>query len=243
MNITLLGVKISSKKMQETLSEISSYIKKGSFHHVITLNAEILYRAQTDPELMEIINAADIVTPDGAGIVWASKVLGKPVQERVTGIDLTLALVEEAQRKGWRLAFFGGKPGVAREAANNLQKKHPKLKIVGTYHGYLSSNEQDEFRREMTELNPDILLVAIGAPKQEFWIRENKELDIPVMMGVGGSLDVIAGKAKRAPKWMQKVHLEWLYRLIREPWRYKRMLALPKFIWLVIKVKFKIKDK
>lgn len=244
MEITLLGAKISSKKMQETVSEISSYITKRTINHIITLNAEILYRAQFDRELMDTINQAQLVTPDGAGIVWASRILGTPVPERVTGIDLTLELVKEAHKKGWRIALYGGRPGVAREAANNLQKKYPKLKIVGTYHGYLSSKEEDEFRREIREINPDILFVALGAPKQEFWIRDNKEtLGVPVLMGVGGTLDVLAGRAKRAPGWMQQAHLEWLYRLIREPWRYKRMLALPKFAWLVLKTKLGGRDK
>ncbi len=240
MHITLLGAKISTKNMQEIVSEISSYIVKGKPRQVITLNAEILYRAQQDSNLLDTINQADLVTADGAGVVWASRILNRPVRERVTGIDLILALVEKAQQEGWRLFFYGGRPGVAREAANNLQKKFPKLKIVGTYHGYQTSDELDAMREHIAETNPDILLVALGAPGQEFWIRENKEaLGVPVQMGVGGSLDVLAGRARRAPRWMQKTYLEWLYRLLKEPWRYKRMLALPKFALLVLAAKLK----
>lgn len=189
---------------------------------------------------MDTINSADLVTPDGAGVVWASRILNRPVQERVTGIDLVQAVTERAQQEGWRMCLYGGKPGTAREAANNLQKKFPKLKIVGTYHGYQSSKELEEMYGHIADTNPDILLVALGAPLQEYWIRDNKEtLGIPVMVGVGGSLDVLAGKAKRAPTWLQKAQLEWLYRLIKEPKRYKRMLALPKFMLMVLKMKLR----
>lgn len=237
-NISLLGAIISKKNLQETVSEIRSYIMKGTSHHIVTLNAEILYRAYWDSELLDTINSADLVTPDGAGIVWAARTLNRPVQQRVTGIDLTLALVERAQQEGWRLCLYGGAPGIAREAANNLQKKFPKLKIVGTYHGYQSSKELEEMLGHIGDTAPDILLVALGAPKQEYWIREHKQcVTVPVMIGVGGSLDVLAGRAKRAPRWIQTAQLEWLYRLLKEPTRYKRMLALPKFALLVIRLK------
>ncbi|MBS4024278.1 MAG: WecB/TagA/CpsF family glycosyltransferase [Clostridia bacterium] len=207
--------------------------------HIITLNAEIIYRAQSEPELLEIINQADLVTPDGAGVVWAAQYLGTPVPGRVTGIDLLQEVVREADQKGWQLFFFGGAPGVADKAVENLKKKYKNIKIVGTKHGYISSKEEEkELTEKIKNAAPDIIFVALGAPRQEYWIKKHKDfLQVPVCIGVGGSFDVIAGKVTRAPGWMQQAKLEWLYRLVKEPARYKRMLALPKFMLKVIQSK------
>lgn len=222
--------------MDEAINRIQEFIQAGSLHQVITLNAEILYRATQDPALMSVIRQADLVTPDGAGILWAARKLGKPLPERVTGIDLMQAIAREAPKYGWRLFLYGGAPGVADQAARNLINAHPGINIVGTAHGYIPPEEQEALKERIRKSNPDILLVALGAPRQEFWIRDNlPSLGVPVAIGVGGSFDVISGNVKRAPLWMQKAHLEWLYRLIKEPWRYKRMMALPKFMALVIK--------
>ena len=236
MKSNILGVKVDAVNMDGALSKIEQYILSGRPHHVITLNAEILYTAQDDPALLEIINSAHLVTPDGAGIVWAAKHLGQPVPERVTGIDLMLHLMSRAEERGWRVFLYGAAPGVAEEAAAKLMEKHPELKIVGISHGYLDDEGEVKLRQEVRDAEPHVLLAALGAPKQEYWIQEHLgALSVPVNMGVGGSFDVIAGRVRRAPLWMQRARLEWLYRLIQEPKRYKRMLNLPKFMLAVYK--------
>lgn len=235
MKAVILGAKVDAVDMEGAVDRIRRFIREGTSHHVITLNAEIIYRAQQEPELMQVINQADLVTPDGAGVVWAARYLGTPVPERVTGIDLMLELARAASAEGWRLYLYGAAPGVAEKAAQNLQKKHKNLQIVGTSHGFLTSNDMGFLVQDIKAKRPDILLVALGAPGQEYWIREHlDQLGVPVCMGVGGSFDVVAGKIKRAPRWVQRVHAEWLYRLVKEPRRFKRMLALPKFMWLVL---------
>lgn len=234
MKVDILGCNVDRLGMDETLQKIEGFVQSGKPNHIITLNAEIIYKAQSDPRLKEIINEADLVTPDGSGVVWASKYLNAPVPERVTGIDLTLKLMELASKKGWTFYFYGGAPSVAETAAQNLQKKHKGLKIVGISHGYISETEKQNLLEDIKEKKPDILLVALGAPGQEFWIKDHqKAIQVPVCIGVGGSFDVIAGKFKRAPEYLQKAGLEWLYRLIKEPHRIGRMAALPKFTLLV----------
>lgn len=230
MKVDILGCKVDRIDMDGALQKIEEFIHSGKPHHIITLNAEIIHRAQSDPKLKQIINEADLVTPDGSGVVWAANYLGAPVPERVTGIDLTLKLTEVAAKKGWTFYYYGGAPTVAETAAENLQKKYTGLKVIGTCHGYISGLEKEELLKDIKKRKPDILLVALGAPMQEFWIKDHqKELQIPVYIGIGGSFDVISGKATRAPVFFQKAGLEWLYRLIKEPHRIGRMTALPKF--------------
>lgn len=236
MKIDILGCKVHDVNMSLAITAIAKFIEERIPRHVITLNAEIIYRSLTEPPLKELINDADLVTPDGAGVVWAANHLGTPLKERVTGIDILQELARLAPQKNWKLYFYGGGEGIAELAKINLEKRYPGIKIVGARHGYLSPEELKEMFIEIKEKKPDILLIALGAPRQEYWIAENKEhLGVPVSIGVGGSFDVIAGKVKRAPKIMRSLKLEWLYRLMKEPWRYKRMLALPKFMLKVIK--------
>lgn len=238
MSTKILGAGIHQVTMDEALKQIENFILEGSPHHIITLNAEILYKATHEAELMQIINQAHLVTPDGAGILWAAKQLGQPMAERVTGIDLLQNIAREAPKASWRLYLHGGAPGVAAKAADNLRAKHPGIQIVGISHGFIPQEKQQALLEDIKKAKPHILLVALGAPKQEYWIKENlKSLGVPVAIGVGGSFDVIAGNVKRAPQWMQKIQLEWLYRFIKEPWRFKRMLALPKFMVAVKKSK------
>jgi N-acetylglucosaminyldiphosphoundecaprenol N-acetyl-beta-D-mannosaminyltransferase len=245
--VTILGAQVDGVNMQGAMNFVTKTIDEARNtggqaaqpKHIITLNAEIIYRAQSEPELLEIINQADLVTPDGAGVVWAAQYLGTPVPGRVTGIDLLQEIVKEADEKGWRLFFFGGAPGIANQAGENLQKKYKNLQIAGTKHGYISSTAEEEALLDrIKQAAPDLLVVALGAPRQEYWIKKHKDnLQVPVWIGVGGSLDVLAGKATRAPVWMQQAKLEWLYRLAKEPARYKRMLALPKFMLKVVQAK------
>jgi len=240
LSLKILGVRVDKVDMMEALCCVDSFIKEGNYHHAITLNAEMVYRAHFDPPLKEIIDEADLVTPDGSGVVWAASYLGDPVKERVTGIDLMLKICQQARHNNWRIFLLGGAPGVAAEAAEKLREQYPNITIVGTQHGYFPAHEEREVIDAIRITQPDILFVALGAPKQEFWIHAHrKKLPVKVAIGVGGSFDVLSGRAKRAPRWMQKMKLEWLARLIREPWRARRMLALPKFAFLVIKSKSK----
>ncbi|MEW6662558.1 MAG: WecB/TagA/CpsF family glycosyltransferase [Bacillota bacterium] len=234
--VSILGVRVDAVTMPETLNIIEGFIQEGKPRHVITLNAEIIHRAWQEPSLKEIIDQAHLVTPDGSGVVWAAKKLGTPVPERVTGIDLVQALLPLAAQKGWSLYFYGGKPGVAEEAARRLKEQHPGLIIAGTSHGYLSEQDKHHLLVDIKAKKPHILLVALGAPRQEHWIRQHLAgLNVPVSIGVGGTLDVLSGRVKRAPAAFQKLKMEWLYRLLKEPWRARRMLALPKFTLAVLK--------
>ncbi|MCR6545413.1 WecB/TagA/CpsF family glycosyltransferase [Dehalobacterium formicoaceticum] len=243
-SLKILGVRVDKVDMLEALCLVDSYIQEGSFHHVITLNAEIIYQAQSNEELKDLINGADLVTPDGSGIVWAAGYLGEPVAERVTGIDLMLEICKQAHHNGWRIFLLGGAPGVAEEAAQALKKDQPNINIVGTHHGYFQQREEEAMLAQIRKAEPDLIFVALGAPRQEFWIRAHREqLPVKIAIGVGGSFDVVSGRVKRAPLWMQKMKLEWLARLLKEPWRFKRMLSLPKFVLMVIKSKSELEAK
>ncbi|ATW25965.1 WecB/TagA/CpsF family glycosyltransferase [Candidatus Formimonas warabiya] len=236
--LKILGVRVDKVDMMDSLCFVDSFIQAGRFHHIITLNAEIIYRAQSDDSLKELINSADLVTPDGSGIVWAARYLGEPVPERVTGIDLMLEICKQAHHNGWKIFLLGGAPDVAAEAAEKLREEYPNINIVGTHHGYFQESEEKDLLVHIDSLKPDIIFVALGAPRQEFWIRRYRDsLPVKVAVGVGGSFDVVSGRVRRAPLWIQKLKLEWLARLIKEPWRAKRMLALPKFVLQVIKSK------
>lgn len=236
--VEVLGAGLDAVNLEEALERISGFIAAGRPRQVITLNAEILYRAQSEPALLELINRADLVTADGAGVVWAAGQLGRPVPGKVTGVDLVLNLAPRAEREGWRVFLLGGEPGVAEEAAISLLTSFPRLDIAGTHHGFFAGGSPEE-RRVLSlieERAPHLLLVARGSPRQEYWIREHLDagrLMVPVSIGVGGVFDLLAGRVRRAPRWMLAWQLEWLWRLIQEPWRWRRMLALPRFVLLV----------
>lgn len=231
MSTTILGNRVDALTLAAAVARVGDFIASGSSHHIVTMNAEIAYLAYREPRLQEVINSADLVTADGSGILWAARSLGTPLPERVTGIDLLQALAAEGARQGWRFFLYGAAPGVAAAAAKRLQQEHPGLIIAGTSHGYLGPDAMPILVAEIQAARPHILLVGLGAPKQEYWIAAHlQELQVPVAMGVGGSFDVLAGRVQRAPLWMQRLNLEWLYRVIKEPKRVKRTLALPKFM-------------
>jgi N-acetylglucosaminyldiphosphoundecaprenol N-acetyl-beta-D-mannosaminyltransferase len=238
--IYILGSLIDKVDTKEALQRIEQFIQEGTPHQIITANAEIIYRGYQDKKLSRTLNKAHLVTADGAGVVWATRYLNDPVQERVTGIDLLHAICKKSQEKGWKLYFLGAAPGVAEKAVLKVLETYPKCQVVGYENGYFSPEEEPRIIENIKKVQPDILFVAMGAPKQDFWIREHlQELDIPVCMGVGGSFDVLAGNVERAPEWMQKRGLEWLFRLYKEPKRWRRMLALPRFVLAVIGQKAK----
>ncbi|HNX92703.1 MAG TPA: WecB/TagA/CpsF family glycosyltransferase, partial [Syntrophomonas sp.] len=174
--------------------------------------------------------------PDGIGIVWAGRRLGYPFEERVSGIDLLYLICERAPQEGWKIYFLGAAPGIADEAARQLTQKYPAINICGIHDGYFSEEQQQSMLEEIKALQPDILFVALGAPGQEYWIHKYRQaIEVPVAIGVGGSFDVIAGIKSRAPEWMIRANLEWLYRLLKEPSRLKRQMALPKFVLLILR--------
>jgi N-acetylglucosaminyldiphosphoundecaprenol N-acetyl-beta-D-mannosaminyltransferase len=240
----ILGCYIDLLNMREVINRVERIIKKGKPAHLITLNAEIAYQAQNDETLRKVINSAEMVTADGIGIVWAARQKGYGMQERVTGIDLFYELCSLAAKKGWKLYFLGAAPGVAERAAENLMKEYPSLSVCGCRNGYFDDRELKGIIADIKEKSPEILFLALGVPKQEYWISEYKdELNIPLCLGIGGSFDVVAGIKKRAPALMIKLNLEWLYRLISEPLRIKRQIALPKFVLLILKEKYFPKAK
>ncbi|KKC29061.1 teichoic acid biosynthesis protein [Caldanaerobacter subterraneus subsp. pacificus DSM 12653] len=226
--------------MNEAVEILKGYLKEDRIHIVATPNAEIIMMAQKDEEYKKILNETNLNVPDGSGVVFASKVFNKPLKERVAGFDLMMEFVKWASHKDVSIYLLGAKPEVVEKAQSNLKNLYPSLKIVGFHHGYFNEKEEENIIEDINKRAAQVLFVALGAPKQEKWIYKNKEkLKVKIAMGVGGSFDVIAGKAKRAPEIYRKLGLEWLYRLIQEPWRYKRMSALPKFAFKVLLARLK----
>jgi N-acetylglucosaminyldiphosphoundecaprenol N-acetyl-beta-D-mannosaminyltransferase len=230
-SIDLLGMRVSRVNRAETLEILQEFISSGKPHLVITADASGHVIAAGDPAYHRIVNEAALVTPDSTGILWAARKLGTPLAERVSGVDLAEQLCAESAQRGYGVYFYGAAPGVAADAAETMRRRYPGANIVGTVDGFQSSPEQQaELLRDIKAKRPAVLLVAMGIPKQEKWIREHLEdLNVPVCMGVGGTFDVFSGRAKRAPLWMQRRGLEWLYRLIQNPKKYAKVATLPVF--------------
>ena len=231
MKAEILGVNVDCFTMQQAVEKIDALIKNKKPSIVATANAEMLMFANSDAELKNILNGAAMVTADGAGTVWAARHLGYEMPERVAGVDLVTNLFS----KGYKFYFFGAAEGVAEIAAENV-KKNFNANIVGTRNGFFTAEEIPQILDDINASNADILLAALGVPKQEKFLAANlSKLKIPVSIGVGGTLDVLAGKVKRAPRWMQRAKLEWLFRALLQPSRAGRLLALPKFVYKVVK--------
>lgn len=231
----VLGVRVDAVTMDQAVSSITSMAHSGKHHHIVTVNPELIMLAQKNLEFRAAINDASLVVPDGIGVVYASRYLGKPIRDRVTGVDLTRRLSAVAAHRGLRLFLLGAAPGVAERVADRLRKDYPSIDVTGTYAGSPRVEEEDDICRRIREAKPHILLVAYGAPSQELWVARNKEkLAVPVIIGVGGTFDFLSGNVRRAPRAIQRVGFEWLYRLIRQPWRWRRMLALPTFAVMVL---------
>jgi len=238
--IDILGVPIDNVTMGEAVARISQYVASPDLHTVFTPNPEIIMLAKKNDRLFSILKNADLVVPDGIGVVIASKLhKGSALKERVAGYDLVQNTMKQAMQKGYKYYFLGSKPGVAKEAAKEMIATYPGIQIVGTHDGYFKQEDSKDIIEEINASRANIILVALGAPKQEIWIHENKPLlkHAKVLIGVGGSLDVMAGVVKRAPLVFQKVGLEWFYRLLKEPTRIVRLLVLPKFIIEVLHYK------
>lgn len=234
--VEILGVRVHAVTYGQTLDLIAHWIAQGGPHQIATANPEFVMAAQRDAAFRQVLNTADLCAPDGVGLLWAARVLGQRLPERVTGSDLTPLLAQEAARRGWRLFLLGAGPGVAERAAQRLAQRSPGLRVVGCYEGSPDEREADAIIGRIQAAQPDLLLVAYGAPAQDLWIARHKaRLGAPAMMGVGGAFDHIAGVRRRAPRWLQRVHLEWLFRLITQPWRWRRQLALPRFVAAVLR--------
>ena len=234
--IEILGVQIDNVTAAQALVDIAGFVQAATPHQVVTVNPEFVMLAQRMPAFRSVINQADLRLPDGVGLLWAARRLGTPLQERVTGSDTVPAIAQQAARLGHRLFLLGAAPGVAEKAARRLMHLAPGVQIVGTYAGSPAPAEEAHITQMIRAAAPDILFVAYGAPHQDLWIARNlPRLEVPVAMGVGGTFDFLAGVARRAPLWMQNLGLEWLYRLIHEPWRIRRQLHIPHFMWCVLR--------
>lgn len=240
--IELLGSQLNCLTMRETLAVIDEIIQKRIPTQHVVINASKINLMSKDEQLRKIINACPLINADGQSVVWAGRFLGFSIPERVTGIDLFTELVKKSANEGLRLYYFGSEEEVVKEVIRLHQKQYPNLIVAGFQNGYFKEKESTEIVKEIHQSQADILFVAFSSPKKEYWIHQyKKQLNVPFMMGVGGSFDVIAGKTKRAPSWMQKVGLEWFYRLIQEP---KRMFSRyvkgnTAFIVTVIKAKLR----
>jgi len=231
----ILGVRVDSVDYGQALSLIEDFVLSGAPHQVVTINPEFIVAAQSDDDFRDILNVSSLSLPDGVGLLWAARFLGHPLQERVTGTDTVQRIAALAAQKSYSLFLLGAAPGVAVATAARLCQTYPGLRVAGAHAGS-PALEEDEIVSLIQRAKPNILFVAYGAPAQDKWIARNLErLGVPVAMGVGGAFDFISGRAKRAPRWLQHVGLEWLHRLLHEPWRWRRMLAVPRFVWLVLR--------
>jgi N-acetylglucosaminyldiphosphoundecaprenol N-acetyl-beta-D-mannosaminyltransferase len=235
--IDLLGMRVSCVTFEETVRHLLCFIASGQSHHITTADASAVVIAAEDPDFLRIVNESALVTPDGTGILWASRRLGMPLKERVSGVDLAERLCAESARHGFSLYFYGAMPGVAEAAAERMRARYPGTRIVGITDGFQSSAEQQSaLLADIQAKRPDVLLVALGFPRQSKWIDQHlRELGVPVAMGVGGTFDVLSGQIRRAPVWMQRVGLEWLYRLIKDPSKASKVAALPVFALRVLR--------
>ena len=229
MKINVMGVEFDNLTKAEFVQRAERMLQQKQKGYCVTPNAEIVYEAVQDSSFRELLNGAALVLPDGAGVVLGAKILGTPIQEKVAGIEFGDAVCGLLAKNGGRLYLLGGKPGIAEQAAEKLVQKHPGLVVCGAADGYFK--DEKAVIEKINEAKPDVLFVCLGAPKQENFIKNHfEELDVTLMLGLGGSLDGYAGVVERAPRWMIDLSLEWLYRLLKEPKRIGRMMRLPKFV-------------
>lgn len=236
----ILGIPVDSVTMDQAVEKIKTFLVEDRVHTVFTPNSEIIMETQRNHYLKNILCDADLLVPDGAGVILASHILNSFLPERVTGIDLTKRIFSMPYERKLRFYLLGGEPGIAETAGGNLVTQYPNIIISGCFNGYFSKKDEPHIINNINKSNTEILLVALGKTNQETWIYENRDkLNVKVCMGIGGSLDVFAGKVKLAPRFFRNNGLEWLFRLYKQPWRYKRMLDLPKFMLKVIKTRIK----
>lgn len=236
--ITMMGCRIDSLSMEETLVRIEEFIRSGQPHQHVVVNVDKLVKASRDPDLRRIINECALVNADGMPVVWAARLLGKPLKERVAGIDLFEALMRRAGEKGWRVFLLGACEEVVAAVADTYRRRYPDLAIAGWRNGYWTVDEEAQVAAQVRASSADLLFVAISSPKKEQFLgRWQAEMRIPFAMGVGGTFDVAIGRVRRAPRWMRRAGLEWFYRFLQEPRRMFRRYFIDDlaFIWLFIK--------
>lgn len=233
--VYVLGRPVDCLAMEQAVNLVRSAWQGRRVFHVVTANAEMIYSSIGDPELTKIIRSAEMVTADGAGVVKASRFLGCPAPERVAGYDLMVECLKEAAKGGVPVYLLGAHPDVLSLALCRAKECYPGLEVVGSCHGYFEAGEQERVLEDINRSSPALLLVAMGVPRQEKWIYHHKEKLPPcAVIGVGGSFDILAGKSRRAPLWMQRAGLEWLYRVLKEPYRLIRARVLPVFMFWVL---------
>lgn len=242
-SINILGVRIDNENVASARLKIDGWLCGSKLNKIYTPNPEIVMMAADNEEFRKTLNRGDLVIADGIGLIYASKIRKKPLQERVTGFDTSMYMIEEAEKKGLSLFILGGKDGVAKRACENLKLTNPKLKIAGYHHGYFKgahigqAGHEEELKvvEEINNSNADLIFVCLGAIKQENWIDYNADkLKCKIAIGNGGTVDILAGDIKRAPEFFQKLGLEWFYRLVSEPSRIKRQIILPIFMLKII---------
>ncbi len=234
-SLFILGVRVDSLTLNQVLAYIEACINRGQSHQIVTVNPEFVMAAQSDAEFRRIINTSALALPDGVGVWWASRRLGRQLPERIPGVDLVERLAALSAERGYRLYFLGAMPGVAEKAVEVLRARYPGLAVAGTHSGSPNPEHEAAIVTLVQAACPHVLFVAYGAPAQDRWIARNlARLQVPVCIGVGGTFDYIAGVHPRAPRWIRHLGLEWLHRLITQPWRWRRMMALPRFAWRVL---------
>lgn len=234
--LNILGTPVDRVDMATALARVQDFIASGKPHFIATADASMIVDAQDDPAFGDILKNADMVTPDSTGVLWAGQKLGNPFSEKVSGVDLVERICALSADKGYRIGFLGAAPGVAEVAAERLHLRFPGCNIVGTRNGYFPADDDEIVAQEVAAWNPDVLFVAMGIPRQEkFIVKTQSIIGARVALGVGGSLDVHSGQAKRAPKFFQKARLEWLYRLLQNPSKYRKVMKLPQFMMRVLR--------
>lgn len=227
--IDVLGVQFNSLTLEEAVKQGLALVKEHNAAYVVTPNPEIVLEAEKNPELQYALDAASLVLPDGIGIIYSAKILGTPLEGRVTGIDFATRMLEELAKINGSVFLLGAKPGVAEIAGENMKEMFPGIQIAGVHDGYFT--EEGPVIDQINDVKPDFLFVCLGFPKQEIFMHENtSRLNVGLMAGLGGCLDVFSGQTERAPEAFQKAGLEWLYRLYKEPSRFRRMSKLPKVL-------------
>jgi bacterial polymer biosynthesis proteins, WecB/TagA/CpsF family len=240
--IDVLGVEFDNITMDEAVDYAMELISRHQSSYVVTPNPEIVWMCRTDENLKDAVTGASMVLADGIGIIYGAKILKTPLKEKIPGTDFAARLIDELAKRSGSVYLLGSKPGVADGAAEKMKKEHPGLVISGTHDGYFK--EDKAIIDDINSKKPDFLLVCLGAPKQENWMKKNSAyLDVGIMAGLGGTLDVYAGTVKRAPEKWQKLGLEWLYRLLKEPKRISRTMKLPLFVFAVIGARFNRKKR
>ncbi len=233
--VNILGVNVDMVNIREAADKIMGFFDEDRLHKVYTPNSEIIMAAYKDESFKRLLNDADLLTADGIGVVYASKILGRPIKERAAGYDIACEVLDKIKNTDHSLFLFGGKPGVAEIAAEKLKERYPGIRIAGTHNGYFKPEDEQGIVDEINGSGADLLFVCLGAPKQEQWLdRNGASLKVRAAMGIGGSLDVFAGTVLRAPDFYCRHGLEWFYRLMKQPSRIGRQMALPKFALTVL---------